>query len=168
MTYASPPDIALALPRPIAEYVPHAAGMCLLDTLIAADEHGLTARLAPRAAVTHFAVAGDDPVMMLTGVIPATTKLLGRAGIGIGLVDAYEINEAFASVPLAWEKEFGTDPEKLNVFGGAIAHGHPVGASGGRLVANLLRALEARGGRRGLVTMCESGGMANATLIERI
>ncbi len=136
--------------------------------LIAEEKIAVRLGLAPRAAVTHFAVAGDDPVMMLTGVIPATTKLLERAGIGLDQVDAYEVNEAFASVPLAWAKEFGTDPEKLNVFGGAIAHGHPVGASGGRLVANLLRALEARGGRCGLVTMCESGGMANATLIEMI
>ena len=124
--------------------------------------------LQPRAAITHFAVMGDDPLLMLTAIIPATRKLLQRAGIGIAAVDAYEVNEAFASVPLAWEKDLGADPDKLNVFGGAIALGHPVGASGGRLVANLLRALEARNGRYGLVTMCESGGMANATLIERL
>lgn len=124
--------------------------------------------LEPRAAITHFAVMGDDPLMMLTAIIPATRKLLKRAGLGIDAIDAYEVNEAFASVPLAWEKDLGADPDKLNVFGGAIALGHPVGASGGRLVANLLRALEARKGRYGLVTMCESGGMANATLIERL
>jgi acetyl-CoA acetyltransferase family protein len=124
--------------------------------------------LNPRAAITHFAVMGDDPLMMLTAIIPATRKLLKRAGLGINAVDAYEVNEAFASVPLAWEKDLGADPDKLNVFGGAIALGHPVGASGGRLVANLLRALEARNGRYGLVTMCESGGMANATLLERL
>ncbi len=124
--------------------------------------------LQPRAAITHFAVAGDDPVMMLTGIIPATRKLMSRARVTAEDIDAYEVNEAFASVPLAWEKEFGTNPDKLNLFGGAIALGHPVGASGGRLVANLLRALEAVNGRRGLVTMCESGGMANATLIERL
>ena len=103
--------------------------------------------LKPRAAITHFAVMGDDPLMMLTAIIPATRKLLKRAGIGIDAVDAYEVNEAFASVPLAWEKDLGADPDKLNVFGGAIALGHPVGASGGRLVAKLLRALEARNGR---------------------
>ncbi len=124
--------------------------------------------LKPRAAITHFAVMGDDPLMMLTAIIPATRKLLKRAGLAIDAIDAYEVNEAFASVPLAWEKDLGADPDKLNVFGGAIALGHPVGASGGRLVANLLRALEARNGRHGLVTMCESGGMANATLIERL
>lgn len=133
-------------------------------------EEAVAARLGlrPRAAVTHFAVAGDDPVMMLTGVIPATRKLLGKAGVTIGDVAAYEVNEAFASVPLAWQKGLDADPERLNVYGGAIALGHPVGASGGRLVANLLRVLEDGGGRRGLVTMCESGGMANATLIERL
>jgi acetyl-CoA acetyltransferase family protein len=124
--------------------------------------------LKPRAAITHFATMGDDPLLMLTAIIPATRKLLKRAGLTIDAVDAYEVNEAFASVPLAWQKDLGADPDKLNVFGGAIALGHPVGASGGRLVANLLRALEARNGRYGLVTMCESGGMANATLIERL
>ena len=133
-------------------------------------EAGLAERLGlnPRAAVTHFAVSGDDPIMMLTGIIPATRKLLGRAGLDINQIDAFEVNEAFASVPLAWEKEFGTDPERLNMFGGAIALGHPVGASGGRLTANLIRALEQTNGRYGLQTMCESGGMANATLIERL
>ncbi len=133
-------------------------------------EAGMAERLGlnPRAAVTHFAVSGDDPIMMLTGIIPATRKLLGRAGLTIDQIDAYEVNEAFASVPLAWEKEFATDPERLNRFGGAIALGHPVGASGGRLTANLIRALEQTNGRYGLQTMCESGGMANATLIERV
>jgi acetyl-CoA acyltransferase len=133
-------------------------------------EEGVAARLGltPRAAITHFAVAGDDPIMMLTAIIPATRKLVERAGLALDAIDAYEVNEAFASVPLAWQTEFDTDPERLNVFGGAIALGHPVGASGGRLVANLLRALEARNGRYGLVTMCESGGMANATLLERL
>lgn len=132
-------------------------------------EEGVARRLGltPRAAITHFAVAGDDPVMMLTGIIPATRKLLARAGLALTDVDAYEVNEAFASVPLAWARALEADPARLNPLGGAIALGHPVGASGARLVANLLRALEAGGGRRGLVTMCESGGMANATLIER-
>lgn len=124
--------------------------------------------LTPRAAISHFAVVGDDPVMMLTGVIPATRKLLARAGLPLSAVDLFEVNEAFASVPLAWQRELGTDPDKLNIFGGAIALGHPVGASGGRLIANLVSGLERTGGRFGLVTMCESGGMANATLYERL
>ena len=124
--------------------------------------------LVPRAAITHFAVLGDDPLMMLTGVIPATQKLLKRAGLGIEQIDAFEVNEAFASVVLAWQQATGADPERVNAFGGAIAIGHPVGASGGRLMANLLRVLEAKGGRYGLQTMCESGGMANATLVERL
>jgi acetyl-CoA acyltransferase len=105
---------------------------------------------------------------MLTGIIPATKKLLGRAGIGIGDIDAFEVNEAFAPVVLAWQKEFKPDSERVNMFGGAIALGHPVGASGVRLTGNLLRALEKTGGRYGLQTMCESGGMANATLVERL
>lgn len=136
--------------------------------LIVEEQTALRLGLKPRAAITHFAVAGDDPLLMLTAIIPATRKLLARANLTIDDIDAYEVNEAFASVPLAWEKELHARPDRLNVFGGAIALGHPVGASGGRLVANLLRALEARQGRYGLVTMCESGGMANATLLERL
>jgi acetyl-CoA acetyltransferase family protein len=124
--------------------------------------------LRPRAAVTHFAVTGDDPIMMLTAVIPATRRLLGRAGLGADRIDAWEVNEAFASVVLAWQKALGVDPERVNPFGGAIALGHPVGASGGRLFANLLAALEEKKGRYGVQTMCESGGMANATLVERL
>ena len=124
--------------------------------------------LRPRAAVTHFAVAGDDPLMMLTAVIPATRRLLARAGLDVGRIDAWEVNEAFASVVLAWQQSVRVDPERVNAYGGAIALGHPVGASGGRLLANLLATLEASNGRYGIQTMCESGGMANATLIERL
>jgi acetyl-CoA acetyltransferase family protein len=133
-------------------------------------EEGAAARLdlRPRAAITCFAVAGDDPVLMLTGVIPATAKLLARAGLRIGDIDAFEVNEAFAAIPLAWAQATGADPERMNVDGGAIALGHPVGASGGRLTANLVRVLERTCGRYGLQTMCESGGMANATLFERL
>lgn len=134
--------------------------------LIVEEQVAARLGLKPRARVTHFAVMGDDPVMMLTAIIPATAKLLARAGIGIGDVDCFEVNEAFASVVLAWIKETGADPERVNRYGGAIALGHPVGGSGGRLLANLLAALEDGGGRIGLQTMCESGGMANATLIE--
>ena len=136
--------------------------------LIVEEQTALRLGLTPRAAITHFAVAGDDPVMMLTGVIPATRKLLQRAGLRIDQIDAFEVNEAFASVVLGWQRELGADLDKTNVLGGAIALGHPVGASGGRLMANLIRALEQTGGRYGLQTMCESGGMANATLIERL
>ncbi len=136
--------------------------------LICEEQTALLLGLKPRAAITHFAVAGDDPVMMLTGVIPATRKLLQRAGLRIDQIDAFEVNEAFASVVLGWQRELGADLDKTNILGGAIALGHPVGASGGRLMANLIRALEQTGGRYGLQTMCESGGMANATLIERL
>jgi acetyl-CoA acyltransferase len=124
--------------------------------------------LRPRAAITHFALAGDDPILMLTAIIPATAKLLKRAGTTIDRIDAFEVNEAFASVVLAWIVATGADPSRVNQLGGAIALGHPVGASGGRLLANLLTSLEENGGRFGLQTMCESGGMANATLIERL
>jgi acetyl-CoA acetyltransferase family protein len=124
--------------------------------------------LRPLAAVSRFAVCGDDPILMLTAIIPATRRLLSRAGMRLDQIDAYEVNEAFASVPLAWAKELGADPERLNVYGGAIALGHPVGASGMRLLANLIAALQRRKGRWGLQTMCESGGMANATLIENL
>lgn len=136
--------------------------------LIAEESVAARLGLKPRAAITHFALAGDDPVMMLTAIIPATRKLLRRAGLSLDRIDSFEVNEAFASVVLAWLKETGADPARVNPWGGAIALGHPVGASGGRLLANLLGTLEETGGRYGLQTMCESGGMANATLIERL
>jgi acetyl-CoA acyltransferase len=124
--------------------------------------------LTPRARFHAFSVTGSDPLYMLTGIIPATKKVLERAGLSIDDMDAYEVNEAFASVPLAWQKEFDTDPDKLNPRGGAIALGHPLGASGTRLLTTLVNQLEATGGRWGLQTMCEGGGMANATIIERL
>lgn len=136
--------------------------------LIAEEKVAVRLGLKPRAAITHFALAGDDPILMLTAIIPATRKLLGRAGLSTSAVDAFEVNEAFASVVLAWLKETGADLARVNAMGGAIALGHPVGASGGRLLANLIATLEESGGRIGLQTMCESGGMANATLIERL
>ena len=113
--------------------------------------------------MTYFALAGDDPIFMLTAIIPATRKLLDRAGLSIDRVDA--VNEAFASVVLAWMRATGADPDRFNRFGGAVALGHPVGTSGGRLLGNLLAALEDTVGRYGLQTMRESGGVANATLI---
>ena len=136
--------------------------------LIAEEKAAARLGLKPRAAITHFALAGDDPITMLTAIIPATRKLLERARLSINDVDAFEVNEAFASVVLAWLKETNADPARVNRMGGAIALGHPVGASGGRLLANLIATLEESGGRIGLQTMCESGGMANATLIERL
>lgn len=136
--------------------------------LIAEESTAVRLGLKPRAAITGFAVVGDDPIMMLTGPIAATRKLLARNGLQAADIAAFEVNEAFASVVLAWQAELGVDPERVNALGGAIALGHPVGASAIRLTANLLRTLERSRGRLGIQTMCESGGMANATLIERI
>ena len=124
--------------------------------------------LVPRARFVSFALAGEDPVMMLTAPIPATKKVLAKANLSLSDIDRVEINEAFASVVLAWEKELGTDLSRVNVNGGAIAIGHPLGASGARIMTDLLYELERSGGRYGLQTMCEGGGMANATVIERL
>ncbi len=124
--------------------------------------------LTPRARFVNFGLAGDNPQLMLTAPIPATQKALAKAGLTMGDIDITEINEAFASVVLAWEKELHPDMNKVNPNGGAIALGHPLGASGTRLMATLLNELERTGGRYGLQTMCEGGGMANATIIERL
>ncbi|HEV3352766.1 MAG TPA: thiolase family protein [Acidimicrobiales bacterium] len=136
--------------------------------LIMSEEKANQLGLTPRARFHSFALAGVDPIMMLTGPIPATSKVLERAGMTMDQMDLTEINEAFASVVLAWEKEHHPDMEKVNVNGGAIALGHPLGCSGARLMATLLNELERSGGRFGLQTMCEGGGMANATIIERL
>ena len=136
--------------------------------LIMSEEKARQMRLTPRARFVNFALAGDNPRMMLSAPIPATQKLFARAGMSIEDIDLTEINEAFASVVLAWEKEFHPDMEKVNVNGGAIALGHPLGASGARLTATLLNELERTGGRFGLQVMCEGGGMANAMIIERL
>ncbi len=136
--------------------------------LVMSEDKAKQLGLRPRARFHSFAVMGSDPLLMLTGVIPATHKVLERSGLAIGEIDAYEVNEAFAPVPLAWAREFNADPEKLNPRGGAIALGHPLGGSGTRLMATMLNHLEATGGRYGLQTMCEGGGMANATIIERL
>jgi acetyl-CoA acyltransferase len=122
----------------------------------------------PRARVHTATVAGDDPVFMLTGVIPATAKVLARAGLTLADIDAFEVNEAFSSVVLAWLAETGADPAKVNVDGGAIAIGHPLGAGGARLATTLIGVLERGGGRYGLQVMCEAGGTANATILERL
>jgi acetyl-CoA C-acetyltransferase len=137
--------------------------------LLIMNENGLRrSGLRPRARIAAMALAGDDPVIMLTAPIPATQRLLARSGVKIADVDLYEVNEAFASVPLAWTHDIGADPAKLNVNGGAIAMGHPLGCTGAKLMTTLLHELERRGGRYGIQTMCEGGGLANATLIERV
>ncbi|SNR81199.1 thiolase family protein [Blastococcus mobilis] len=124
--------------------------------------------LRPRARFHTFSVTGSDPVLMLSGVIPATRKAIERSGLRLDDIDAFEVNEAFAPVPLAWAKELGVEIDRVNPRGGAIALGHPLGGSGTRLMATLVNHLEATGGRYGLQTMCEGGGMANATILERL
>jgi acetyl-CoA acyltransferase len=136
--------------------------------LVMSEERAAKLGLRPRARFVEFAVVGVDPVTMLTGPIPATTKVLQRAGMSLFDMDLIEINEAFASVVLAWAKEHHPDLARVNVNGGAIALGHPIGASGTKLMATLLCELERSGGRYGLQTMCEGGGLANATIIERL
>jgi acetyl-CoA acetyltransferase family protein len=136
--------------------------------LIMSEERAKQLGLKPRARFVNFALAAENPRYMLTAPIPATKKVLERAGLKISDIDLVEINEAFASVVLAWEKEIHPDMEKVNVNGGAIALGHPLGASGTRLMTTLLNELERTGGRYGLQTMCEGGGLANATIIERL
>ncbi|WP_067679393.1 thiolase family protein [Nocardia miyunensis] len=137
-------------------------------TLIMSEEKAAQLGLTPRARFAGFAVAGDDPLYMLTAPIPATRKILDRTRLAVADIDVYEVNEAFASVPLAWAREFDADPDRLNPVGGAIALGHAIGASGVRLLATMVGELERTGGRYGLQTMCEHGGMANALLVERI
>ncbi|MQP68310.1 acetyl-CoA C-acyltransferase [Niveispirillum sp. SYP-B3756] len=124
--------------------------------------------LRPRARFVAFDVIADDPLLMLTAPIPATQRILRKAGLAVGDIDQFEVNEAFAPVPLAWLKDIKADPDRLNPRGGAIALGHPLGASGTRLMSALLHGLEESGGRFGLQTMCEAGGQANATIIERL
>jgi acetyl-CoA acyltransferase len=136
--------------------------------LIMSEQMALSCGLRSRARFHAFAVSGDDPLYMLTAPIPATKRVLHRGGLTLEDIDAYEVNEAFACVPLAWAQELGADPDKLNPRGGAIALGHALGSSGTRLLATLLNHLEASGGRYGLQTMCEGGGLANATIIERL
>jgi acetyl-CoA acyltransferase len=136
--------------------------------LIMSEEKAAELGLRPRARFHSFALAGTDPVTMLKGPIPVTAKILQRSGLSIDEIDLFEINEAFASVVLAWQREHGTDLAKTNVNGGAIALGHPLGASGTKLMATLVNELERTGGRYGMQAMCEGGGLANATIIERI
>lgn len=136
--------------------------------LITSSETAARLGLRPLARLHSFAVTGSDPVLMLTGVIPATEKVLRKAGLGLGDIDLFEVNEAFASVVLAWQQETGADPSKVNAHGGAIALGHPLGASGTRLMTTLVHAMRQRGARYALQTMCEAGGLANATVLEAL
>jgi len=136
--------------------------------LIASDDAVRRHGLRPRARITHLSARGDDPVLMLTAPIAATAHALKSTGLTLDDIDLIEINEAFASVVLAWQRETGADLARVNASGGAIALGHPLGATGARLLTTLLHALERTGGRRGLVTMCEGGGQANVTIVERI
>jgi acetyl-CoA C-acetyltransferase len=152
--------ITAALSSQIAD----ASAALLVASARAVREHGLR----PRARIRHISARGDDPVLMLTAPIPATAHALQRAGLTLDQIDLVEINEAFASVVLAWQRETGADLDRVNVHGGAIALGHPLGATGARLMTTLLYALEATGGRYGLQTMCEGGGQANVTIIERL
>jgi acetyl-CoA C-acetyltransferase len=137
--------------------------------VVVVSERALKAHnLAPLARIVNLTVTGGDPVIMLEEVIPATRRALERSGMGIADIDLYEVNEAFAPVPLAWLREIGADASKLNVNGGAIALGHPLGASGTKLMTTLVHALKARGKRYGLQTMCEGGGLANVTIVEAL
>ena len=136
--------------------------------LVMSAEKAAELGLRPRAKFHTFALAGADPVTMLKGPIPATEKVMARSGLTLDDIDLFEVNEAFASVVLAWQKEHGTDLDRTNVNGGAIALGHPLGCSGTKLMATLLNELERTGGRYGLQTMCEGGGQANVTIIERM
>jgi len=148
----------------VASQISDGATALLVASEQAVKDHGLT----PRARVHHMSVRADDPIYMLTAPIPATQYALKKAGMSLDQIDAVEINEAFAPVVLAWEKELHPDMEKVNPNGGAIALGHPIGATGTRLMATLLNELERSGGRYGLQTMCEGGGQANVTIIERL
>jgi len=148
----------------VASQISDASAAMLIASEHAVNEHGLT----PRARIHHLSVRADDPIFMLSAPIPATRYALERAGMTMDQIDLVEINEAFASVVLAWAKELEVDPAKVNVNGGAIALGHPLGATGIRLMTTLLNELERTGGRYGLQTMCEGGGQANVTIIERL
>uniref|UniRef100_UPI00286D93FA acetyl-CoA C-acyltransferase n=1 Tax=Sandarakinorhabdus sp. TaxID=1916663 RepID=UPI00286D93FA len=137
--------------------------------VLVVNERGLKALgVAPLARIHHMTVVGEDPIIMLEAPIGATKKALARTGMNIADIDLYEVNEAFASVPMAWAKVLGADHDRLNVNGGAIALGHPLGASGTKLMTTLVHALRARGKRWGLQTMCEGGGLANVTIIEAL
>jgi acetyl-CoA C-acetyltransferase len=148
----------------VSSQISDGAAALLIASARAVREHGLT----PKARIAHLSARGDDPVLMLTAPIPATAHALRQSGMSLAEIDLIEINEAFASVVLAWQRETGADLARVNVCGGAIALGHPLGATGARLLTTLVHALARTGGRYGLLTMCEGGGQANVTIIERL
>jgi acetyl-CoA C-acetyltransferase len=148
----------------LASQISDAASAVLVASEAAVRDHGLT----PRARVAHLSCRASDPIMMLSAPIPATAHALARAGLTMADIDLVEINEAFASVVIAWLRDTGADPDRVNVHGGAIALGHPLGATGTRLLTTLLFEMERRGARYGLQTMCEGGGQANVTILERV
>ena len=148
----------------VSSQISDGAAAVLIASEAAVRDHGLK----PRARIHQLTVRGDNPVLMLTAPIPATRYALEKAGLKLSDIDLVEINEAFASVALAWAKELDADLSRVNVNGGAIALGHPLGASGAKLMTTLLCELERTGGRYGLQTMCEGGGLANVTIIERL
>jgi acetyl-CoA acyltransferase len=158
------PQINWSVTAGNASQISDGSAALLIMTSEKAKELGLT----PKARLHTFAVVGDDPLYMLTGPIPATAKVIARSGLNLDDIDLFEVNEAFAAVVLAWQKETGVDLAKVNVNGGAIALGHPLGGSGARVMTTMLHELERRGARYGLQTMCEGGGMANATIVERL
>ncbi|MHB8190130.1 MAG: thiolase family protein [Ferrimicrobium sp.] len=147
-----------------ASQISDGAAAVLVADGVAARRVGLT----PRARIVAMAVAADDPILQFTAILPATRKALASAGLAIDAIDRVEVNEAFACVPLIWQREFGVGNDRLNVNGGSIAIGHPLGSTGARMMTDLLCELERCGGRYGLLTICEGGGMANATIIERL
>jgi len=148
----------------VSSQISDGAAALLIASARAVREHGLT----PKARIAHLSARGDDPVLMLTAPIPATAHALRQSGMSLAGIDLIEINEAFASVVLAWQRETGADLARVNACGGAIALGHPLGATGARLLTTLVHALARTGGRYGLLTMCEGGGQANVTIIERV
>jgi acetyl-CoA acetyltransferase family protein len=158
------PEIEWSVTAGNSSQITDGASAALIMSETAATRLGLV----PRARFVAFDVVADDPLLMLTAPIPATRRIVKKAGLSVSDIDHFEVNEAFASVPLAWLKEFEIDPDRLNPRGGAIALGHPLGASGARLMGSMLNGLEETCGRYGLQTMCEAGGQANATIIERL
>jgi len=163
-TAARFPEINWSVTAGNSSQITDGAAALLITSEKAANDLGLT----PRARFVAFDVCGDDPLLMLTAPVPATRRVLAKGGLALDRIDHCEVNEAFASVPLMWQRETGAALEQLNPCGGAIALGHPLGASGARLMTTLLNSLERTKGRYGLQTMCEAGGMANATIIERV